>query len=261
MHFRKFAVSGAAFAISVAGAALAQEPSKNYVTLSGGVSLLMDSENEGAFNGAFTTGEGTTIPSGVVLPDGTPVGWTTDFDTGYSIGAAIGRRYGAIRGELEVAWQRNGVEAHYDVVAGGIPLADEDAGVLITGSSNIGASVADVVSAGEGNVRTIFVMANAIYDFRNSSPVTPYIGAGAGVGFVDVNFAPSGVTIIDDNATEFAWQVMAGASWRMTESTEIYAGYRYRATSDASVSADLFSANLGIENKASLVEAGLRWSF
>ena len=200
MHFRKFAISGAAFAISVAGAALAQEPSKNYVTLSGGVSLLMDSENEGAFNGAFTTGEGTTIPSGVVLPDGTPVGWTTDFDTGYSIGAAIGRRYGAIRGELEVAWQRNGVETHYDVVAGGIPLADEDAGVLITGSSNIGASVADVVSAGEGNVRTIFVMANAIYDFRNSSSVTPYIGAGAGVGFVDVNFAPSGVTIIDDNA-------------------------------------------------------------
>lgn len=245
----------------MAGGASAQAPSKNYLAVSGAASLLMNSDNDGAFDGAFTTGEGTAIPAGVVLADGTEVGWTTEFDMGYAIGAAIGRRYGALRGELEFVWQSNGVDRHYDVAAGGIPLADEDAGVLITGSPNIGASVSDIVAAGQGDVRTIFVMANAIYDFRNSSPITPYVGAGAGVGFVDVNFVPSGVTIVDDNATEFAWQVMAGASWRMTDNGEIYAGYRYRATSDASVSADLFSADLEIENRASVIEGGLRWSF
>lgn len=261
VNIRMIAASSAAIVFGLSGSAFAQEQGKSYVAISGAVSLLMDSDNEGAFDGAFTTGEGTTIPSGVVLPDGTSVGWMTEFDTGYSVSAAYGRRYGALRGELELSWQKSGVKTHYDVVAGGIALANEDAGVLITGSPNIGASVADVVAAGQGDVRTIFVMANVIYDFQNSSPITPYIGGGAGVGFVNVNFAPSGVTIIDDNATEFAWQVMAGASWRMTDSTELYAGYRYRATNDAGVSADLFSANLDIKNRTSLVEAGLHWSF
>ena len=74
-----------------------------YVSVSGGASFLGDSENVGAFVGDFTTGAGTTIPAGTVLPDGTAVGWTTDFDTGYAINGAIGKRFGMLRGELEVA--------------------------------------------------------------------------------------------------------------------------------------------------------------
>ena len=241
-----------------AGAANAQS---TYVSVSGGVSLLGDSDNEGAFVGAFTTGEGTTIPAGTVLPDGTPVGWTTDFDTGWSVNGALGKDFGMFRGELEVGYQANNVGSHAGVSAAGIPLDAEDAGVLVTGASNLGVSVGNLVAAGEGDLSTFFVMANAIYDVETGGPITPYIGGGIGVGFVNVEYAPSATTIIDDNATTFAYQAMAGIAYEMSPQTTVFAGYRYRATLDAEVDASLFSASFDVENRSSIVEAGIRWSF
>ena len=104
-------------------------------------------------------------------------------------------------------------------------------------------------------------MANAIIDFDNSSPFTPYVGGGVGVGFVDVNYAPSATTIIDDSSTQFAYQVMGGVEYEISPKTSLFAGYRYRATSDAEVNASLFSAAFDVENSASVVEAGLRVRF
>ncbi len=251
-------------AIALVGGMLAGAPASAqnyYVTLSGGGAFLNDSQNIGAFVGDFTTGAGTAIPAGTVLPDGTAVGWDTQFDTGYALSGAVGRGFGLFRGELEVAYQNNGVDTHTGVAAGGIPLAAEDAGVLITGSSNLGVTVGDLVSAGQGDVSTVFVMANAIADLNIGGPITPYIGGGIGVGFVDVTYAPSATTIIDDNSTQFAWQIMAGLAYDIAPKTELFAGYRYRATTDASVSASLFSADFDVENAASIVEAGLRFSF
>jgi opacity protein-like surface antigen len=254
----KTATITAASVAAVTGAAHAEG---SYVSLSGGVSLLQDSNNEGVFVGPFTTGAGTTIPAGTVLPDGTEVGWTTDFDAGYAISGAVGRDFGPFRGEIEVAWQKNGIKNHVDVVAGGIALGAEDAGVLVTGSPNLGVSVADLVNDGTGDVGTIFVFANALYDFDTGGPLKPYIGGGVGVGFVNVDYSPSDVTIIDDKSTEFAWQAMAGIAWEISPTTELFAGYRYRQTKDASVSADLFSADFDIENKTSIVELGVRFVF
>jgi opacity protein-like surface antigen len=254
----KTATISVASVVAMSGAALAQD---TYVSLSGGASLLQDSVNEGVFVGPFTTGAGTTIPAGTVLPDGTEVGWTTDFDTGFAIAGAVGRDFGPFRGEVEVAWQKNGIETHVDVVAGGIALGGQDAGVLVTGSPNLGVSVANLVDDGTGDVGTLFVFANAFYDFDTGGPLKPFIGGGVGVGFVNVDYSPSDVTIIDDKSTEFAWQAMAGIAWEISPTTELFAGYRYRATSDASVEADLFSADFDIENKASIVELGVRFVF
>ncbi len=243
---------------AISGAAQAEE---YYASLSGGVSLLGDSTNDGAFDGAFTTGEGTTIPAGTVLPDGTPVGWETDFDTGFSVAGALGKRYGAFRGEIEVAYQVNDVDSHAAVTAGGIALDGEDAGVLITGSPNLGVNVGDLVADGQGDVSNIFVMANVFYDFDTGGPLKPYLGAGIGVGFVDVNYSPSDVPIIQDDATAFAYQGVAGVAYEVSPSIDLTVAYRYRATTDVSVEADLFSADFDIENRASIVEAGLRFNF
>lgn len=232
-----------------------------YVSLSGGVSMLSDSDNMGSFDGDFTTGEGTTIPSGTVLPDRTAVGWSTDFDTGYALSGALGRDYGYFRGELEVAYQSNGVGSHADVSAGGIALDAEDAGVLITGSPNIGVSVGDLVSDGQGDVSTTYVMANALVDVELGGRLTPYIGGGVGVGFVDVDYSPSAVGIIQDKSTAFAYQAMAGVAYAVAPSVDVTLGYRYRATTDVSVEADLFSADFDVENSASIIEAGLRFTF
>ena len=54
---------------------------------------------------------------------------------------------------------------------------------------------------------------------------------------------------------------MAGVAYEVTPSTELFAGYRYRATTDVEVEATLFSADFDIENSASIIEAGLRFNF
>lgn len=241
----------------------ASEPLEIYGSVSGGVTFLGDSDNEGAFNGPFTTGAGTNIPAGTVLPDGTPVGWTTEFDTGWTVSGAIGVRWlPNIRSELEVAYQDNGVDTHNGVAAGGIALDGEDAGVLITGSGNLGVSVGDLVADGQGSLDTLFIMANTYYDFGDPSwIVRPYIGAGVGVGIVDVDYSPSAVVIIDDSQTEFAYQAMAGLSTNILPKTELFGGYRFRATRDVETDVSLFNASLDIENQAHVVEIGLRHTF
>ncbi|WDI32943.1 P44/Msp2 family outer membrane protein [Hyphococcus flavus] len=254
----KLALTAAASALAMTAAAHAND---YYVSLSGGVSLLGDSDNEGAFDGDFTTGEGTTIPGGTVLPDGTDVGWETDFDTGYAVSGAIGKSYGAFRGEIEIAYQTNDVGTHTGVTAAGIALDGEDAGVLITGSPNLGVTVGDLVADGQGDLSNLFVMANVFYDFDTGGPLKPYIGAGVGVGFVDVDYSPSATPIIQDDATAFAYQGIAGLAYEVSPATDLFVAYRYRATTDVSVEADLFSADFDIENRASLVEAGLRFRF
>lgn len=240
-----------------AGAAHAE----NYVSLSAGGSFLRNSDNQGAFAGPFVTGAGTTIPAGTTLLDGTSVGWTTEFNTGFALSGAVGRRFGPLRGEFEVAYQDNGVDLHRNVRVGGAPIGGEDAGVLITGSPNIGVSVADLVNDGEGGVDTVFLFANAFYDFSGFGKLKPYVGGGLGVGFADVTYRPSGVDIIDDRATVFAWQAAAGVSYELTPRTDLFAGYRYRATSDVEVNANLFPAQFDVQNRASIVEAGLRFAF
>lgn len=255
----KFVSSGAAALLTASAAtSFAQD---YYVSASGGLSILGESDNAGAFDGPFTTGEGTTLPAGAVLPDGTPVGWSTEFDTGYALAGALGKDFGWLRGEIEVAYQSNGIDSHAGVSAGGIALDGEDAGVLITGSPTIGVTVGDLVANGRGDVSTLFVMANVYYDLDLGGRIKPYVGGGAGIGFSDVDYSPSGVSIIEDDASAFAYQAMAGIAYGLTPSLDLKLGYRYRATSNLDVEADLFSADFDIENRASIIEAGLTYTF
>ena len=229
-----------------------------YMSASAGIALQSDSDNSGAFSEEFETGAGV----GLTLPAGTDVGWSTEFDNGYAISGAAGLRSGSLRGEIEIAYQSSDVNTHTGVNAGGLELDTVDAGVLITGSDPLGASVGDTVADGQGSLETLFVMANAYYDFDiDGAPVKPYVGAGIGIAQVDVDYSPSGVAIIDDDSTEFAYQAMAGASLPINENTEVFGGYRYRATQDVAVSASLFPADLDIENQAHIIEAGIRFTF
>lgn len=89
------------------------------------------------------------------------------------------------------------------------------------------------------------LMVNGYYDFHNSSLVTPFIGAGAGwlraweTGIV-------GVSIPADN--EFAYQGIAGLSFRVTDSFDIDVRYRILGWTDGN----------GYEN---IVEAGFNYFF
>ncbi|MEO0398554.1 MAG: P44/Msp2 family outer membrane protein [Pseudomonadota bacterium] len=249
-------------AVSTTLGATAAHAGDPYVLVTGALVFQNDSDNIGAFDGAFSTGPGTAISAGTVLPDGTPVGWNTEFDTGYAVSGAIGKYYGPFRAEIEVAYQNVGVETHTGVSAAGIDLSAEDAGVLVSGApANLGVSVADLVADGQGQIDTIFVMANVLYEFGMAGPLKPYIGGGIGIGFADVNYSPSAVGIIDDGSTEFAYQAMVGFAYTVAPRADVVLGYRYRATNDVGIEASLFDADFEVENRASMAEAGLRIRF
>lgn len=251
-----------AIAAAAAFAATPAAAQDYYASFSAGAAWLDDSDNSGSFTEEFITGEGTTIPAGTALPSGTSLGWTTEFENGYAVSGAFGRQFGAnLRGEIELAYQSNDIERHSNVRAGGILLDNEDAGVLITGSGNLGATVGALVDDGQGSVESTFLMANAYYDFNPIGAFRPYVGGGLGVAMVDVDYSPSDLPIISDDDTVFAYQAIAGASFDLSDRTALFAQYRYRATEDAETNVDLIPATLDIENSANLLEAGVRFRF
>lgn len=64
------------------------------------------------------------------------------------------------------------------------------------------------------------VLGNLYFDWKNDSIFTPYVGAGAGYGWVD---ADDGLS--DDG---FAYALMGGVSVDMSQSISLDLGYRYR---------------------------------
>ena len=77
-----------------------------------------------------------------------------------------------------------------------------------------------------GRVGQLGVLANILYDFAPSSTITPYIGAGAGIAFVDGNSSL--------NSTQFAYQGILGLGWNASEMFRINLDGRYHGTTNPS---------------------------
>ena len=60
--------------------------------------------------------------------------------------------------------------------------------------------------------------------------ISPYLGGGLGVGFVNVDVdSISGVSLdASDSETGFAYQVGGGLMWGLTDDVALDLGYRYR---------------------------------
>lgn len=231
-----------------------------YVGGSIGVNSQMDSDNSGQ-TGAFTTGntgDGTTID----VADGTAYGWSTEFDSGLSVQGEFGVSHGSgARASVELTWSQADVDTHTDVTLGGGAIGSLDAAALAGAPDPLGVTVADLVADGQGEITSLGLFANAYYDFNTAGQFQPYIGGGIGIMDTDVEYAPSGVDIIDDGETAFAWQLKAGATWRVNETFDIYGEYAYRASDDIEVSNDLFPGTLEIENQQNVFSIGARVRF
>lgn len=194
---------------------------------------------------ATTTDSGTgtyvSITGAYTFPNqfSTDVGVTGDLDDGYAITGAVGRRFGPVRGEVEAGWRENNI-----------------------GQANgFGLTV-----PGEGSVSALSAMANVYFDPAfNLGPFQPYVGGGIGVARFRANdvvaIGVPGAGPVSASKTGFAWQLMAGVGYKVSDTATLTAGYRYFATPD--VEADIPGVQRVEVDGLSLhaVEVGLRFNF
>ncbi len=87
----------------------------------------------------------------------------------------------------------------------------------------------------DGGVMAYTLMVNGFHFFENESVLTPYLGAGAGIASMRVSALAAGSTDrFRDTDVGFAYQAIAGVSYRIGEQTDLALEYRYSGTSRAS---------------------------
>src|SRR5262245_58469019 len=100
-------------------------------------------------------------------------------------------------------------------------------------------------------------LVNLLYDFLPDSAFTPYIGAGAGVGFIDTNGFNFGGSL---GSTVFAYQGIIGVSYRLDNNLRFNLDGRYFGTSNPSVT-NIFGNNSTWSNNNFSVMAGIQYKF
>ena len=140
--------------------------------------------------------------------------------TGWAVGGVIGYDFVGPRVEIEGVYRQN--------------------------NTNLWAPGSSI----NGQVGQLGILANLLYDFMPGSVITPYIGAGAGVAFIDSNSSLG--------STQFAYQGIIGVSYNVDTNFRINLDGRYYGTTNPSVntawgsttwSNNNFSVMLGLQLK------------
>lgn len=147
---------------------------------------------------------------------------TTELDDGYFIAMAFGRTFGRnVRAELELSYRLS------------------DYGDSVSGGARVG---------GNGEQTVTGLLVNGYYDLDLGLPLTPFIGAGAGVAFIggdDVAIGNS--TLPGRDSTEFAYQGIVGVSYAIGNRWHIVVDGRYMGTGDDDVSSLSGGINLRVD--------------
>jgi OOP family OmpA-OmpF porin len=134
-------------------------------------------------------------------------------------------------------WMAGGVIG-YDFVGPRVELE----GIYRNNTTNVGIPG----TALNNQVGQLGIMANLYYDFMPASVITPYIGAGAGLGLVDSNSSLG--------STVFAYQGIVGLGWNVDTNFRVNLDGRYYGTSNPSINGaqwtnNNFSVMLGLQLK------------
>jgi OOP family OmpA-OmpF porin len=86
-----------------------------------------------------------------------------------------------------------------------------------------------------GRISQVSIMGNFLYDFNATGAFVPYIGAGAGVGFVDSD--------LQMNSTVFAFQGIIGVGYNATPNLRFNLDGRYFGTSNPTVGGTTWNNN------------------
>jgi opacity protein-like surface antigen len=233
--------------------ALAGEP---YVGVSVGATLQQKSNDRGTFT--------STVPATAAFPaiaSGTPLTLETRFKTGFNIAGQAGYRFdNGFRVEAEVGYSENDVKRHNNLTVGGTNIDAVDVAVLTRGvPAAANPTVGTVIgNGGKGRLRNFSVFGNAYYDFNREGSLQPYIGGGLGVQEAKVRYQPSDVPVANGKKAVFAYQLMAGVTYKISPSFEVFGQYNYRSSDRANIPLSIVPATFDVQNKASVLSLGMR---
>jgi opacity protein-like surface antigen len=160
--------------------------------------------------------------------------FTASFDAGYGLGLTAGYNFDMFRLEGELFYKTNA----FDEI------------------SAVGASI-----PADGDVSALGLMVNAIYDFKNQTRFTPFIGVGIGYAQVSIqDLTIGGLAIADDDDAVFAYQGIAGVGYAITNNLTLDLTYKYTATADPEFN-DASGVPFDAEYMSHNVMAGVRFNF
>ncbi len=179
-------------------------------------------------------------------PPGTAAFTTTDLRGTWSVGAGVGyqiSKYLRTDWTLDY-WAKSTFTGSTTGVCGGVPCVSVDSSAY----------------------QALLLLANAYVDLGTYHGITPYVGAGIGGAYVwwdNLRNTVGGVTTVHAGASNwrFAWALMAGASYCVTDRMELDVGYRYtrihggRMFEYAPVVGPGFDSGFNVHEG----RAGLRW--
>jgi outer membrane protein OmpA-like peptidoglycan-associated protein/opacity protein-like surface antigen len=112
-----------------------------------------------------------------------------------------------------------------------------------------------VSTSTDGEARVLSLMANALYDFKTGTPLTPYVGLGVGLASLKMSSSapPAAGT---GREQDFAWQGIVGAAIKLSEALDLTADYRYFDMGDVEI-----NPGVDVDYSSHTFLVGLRWRF
>ena len=216
-------------------------------------------QNDNCFEPLFYLAAFGGLSDSDQLDGGLPgVGLTSasfNLDNGANFGLAFGQYQGKnLRTEFEYAFRHNDVDS--------IGLTTNTGGALSLTSFGLA-----------GDIKAHSGMANLVWQFSNPSGrfIRPYIGAGVGFVFIDVNATRAGQNIFvagQDGNSSFAYQWFAGANAQLTSEMDVFVEYRSFYADDLRLQTNLANVNGGagvlsssFNYDTSNVNIGIRFKF
>ncbi len=224
----KFKLAACVAALSISAApGYAQSSGDWYVSVFGGYGMFNDYEFD------FDNGIGGVFP------------YTLELDSGFVIGAAVGRSGGIlgpnVRTEIEVSHMSTSDFSGYFATGGGFVGTDPD-----------------------GRVSSTNLLVNLWFDIPTNSNFMPYVGGGVGAGFAsgDLTISNGSGAQFDGSDTGLAYQLGFGGAIPLNDMSYLDVGYRYRVVTDVAFDSSIagFATTAG-DISAHTVQIGVRFEF
>ena len=204
---------------------------------------------------------GAAALSDMNYSNGTSSDLNLDLNTGWTLGGALGYRFGnGFRSELAIDYLDGSLDGTYRENLIIVPCG------TVAGQPCLGPNV-------DGDVKAWSGFAMAYYDINTGGAVRPYLGGGLGLVRTSLDVetearmnsgAVSDFDIIDDRDTEFAYRLAAGVAIDMNPSTTLDVGYSFTRTGTPSLEgrgSAIPTFNFDRRLKSHAVTAGVRVNF